>query len=1179
MSFKKFAEIQLNESDIYSQSSALTNPLIMDKMADDSYYISEFKKLAEELKKVAPKANDFLYFSAIMMHAAEASLVDGEGNLKKDASGKEVSSNWEKNDKGSWKWSCTDGSIQPYKNSNNDIFPEEELIKAYKKWVGRPLCLDHKSSSVDMIRGVIVDTVYDAKHKRVIALCALDKKNYPDLARKVSTGYATCVSMGTAVGKAICTDCGKVARVEPDFCEHMRRKSCYGEINVDLSPIELSIVVNGADPQAKIRYIVAAKNSIASYLLQKEAQLSKLAEDETRDIELCTEVTEGLGQIGSLVLSLQEKIDQLKGNEEAEQERHESSQDNVATPEVTTAQTEAETVKTAAPILAQILDRIDQLDSKFNKLSLHTNEDSQMTTKQGYFLGGGGPNEPAPGAVKYEKEDSDSIRNNQDKQMTSAVDTGPVDGLFPGDEQKKRELLRLAQREEERKAALAAAKEVLNKSSYMQGGGGPNEPTPGKVKYTKENAESIREKDDTQMHAPSLGKIDGLANKDLETKKKLLRAKLQARFVKAANPDGSLNQGDSRWDVYANKNLIFSATVNEISGKRADAMYSGVATTEFGAGLIQSLKSEGFEKVVALYKGAQMAQMAPMAPSPADPMAGLGAPSAPAAAAPVGDEGNAGTPQEQLTELSQELTNLAADLAEVEQALSQKSDDLADMDELSAQPTVTAETKKLLEMQKKLSEALRAGVKHTSEEISDHLEEIALAQIIAADTSLMKSASSEKKKTFDAISRDACRDAKRTIADTYKLLGSFVKYARGTETLSKRASKEIKMNKAAQVTMPADTVTATPPAAPKPAAPVVHTLEQGGGPGAGTVKVHEGTVPKSHSQVLQDEMAGLMPDLVPDMATPAPAAPLKLHDALRQQYGDGAKADDKSKDKDAKDEKDAEKDKNDVKVDLKTQTAELTPEEYKATKAAASDLDLSTKEGRAAFRAKLAEKGGIPASDMPGKAHGKGGFTTQLDVKPTGDLAKVETLDEVQKAMHDVANAPPKVRKMAEQIQSYVVAGRINPETDFDGLIAQGLDGDAVAYWKKFYGQAKEGGSQFAAELVKEHQAAKLAEEKESYKVKVARAYALAHDMADRDMIGRDASTINTQVNDMLDWSDKQYESVQRLVNRQAITRKAAAMPEAMLQVGTQSLVLPAPEAAPSDLRAAFESVFANKKY
>lgn len=255
----KLGEAQVIK-DIHATEDVLNDPSVMAIMADDAAIMLEFKKFAEDLKKLAPKAKDFLYFSAIMMHAAEASTLESDGSLKKDASGKEVQASWEKVDD-SWKWVCSDERVKPYKNSNNDIFPEEELIKAHKKWVGRPLCLDHKSSSVDMIRGVIVDTFYDRKHKRVIALCALDKINYPDLARKVSTGYANSVSMGTAVGRAICTDCGKVARVEQDFCDHMRRKSCYGEINVDLNPIELSIVVNGADPKAQIRYVVAAAKS------------------------------------------------------------------------------------------------------------------------------------------------------------------------------------------------------------------------------------------------------------------------------------------------------------------------------------------------------------------------------------------------------------------------------------------------------------------------------------------------------------------------------------------------------------------------------------------------------------------------------------------------------------------------------------------------------------------------------------------------------------------------------------------------------------------------------------------------------------------------------------------------------------------------------------------------------
>src|SRR6185295_4344341 len=111
-------------------------------------------------------------------------------------------------------------------------------------------------------------------------------------------------------------------RIENDFCDHMRSKSCYGEINVDLSPIELSIVVNGADPQAKIKHIVAAADSIARYVEMKQNQIEKLAEDETRDIELAKDVVQGLDQARSLLFDLQQKVEQLQGNEEAEQKRH-----------------------------------------------------------------------------------------------------------------------------------------------------------------------------------------------------------------------------------------------------------------------------------------------------------------------------------------------------------------------------------------------------------------------------------------------------------------------------------------------------------------------------------------------------------------------------------------------------------------------------------------------------------------------------------------------------------------------------------------------------------------------------------------------------------------------------------------------------------------------------------------
>jgi len=53
-----------------------------------------------------------------------------------------------------------------------------------------------------------------------------------------------------------------------EFCSHVKSRTHYGEINLDLNPIELSIVVTGADPRAKIRKIIA---SLDEYRAQADA--------------------------------------------------------------------------------------------------------------------------------------------------------------------------------------------------------------------------------------------------------------------------------------------------------------------------------------------------------------------------------------------------------------------------------------------------------------------------------------------------------------------------------------------------------------------------------------------------------------------------------------------------------------------------------------------------------------------------------------------------------------------------------------------------------------------------------------------------------------------------------------------------------------------------------------------
>lgn len=1221
-------EVQI--TDIHSDDAARANPIILNRMADDSELLEHFKKVAAELKKIAPKATDFLYFSAIMMHSAEASLLDHDGKIRVDADGEPLTASWKKSGE-SWKWVCSDKKLQPYKNSNADIFPEEELIKAHKKWIGRPLCLDHKSSSVDMIRGVIVDTYYDYKCKRVVALCALDKVNYPDLARKVSTGYATSVSMGTAVGKAICSDCGKVARVEADFCDHMRNKSCYGEINVNLSPIELSIVVNGADPNAKIRHIVAAANSLARYVDTKKSQLTRLAEDEKQDIELASDVEQGLDKLMQDVGSLKEKIQKLRGNEEAEQKRHEESGADQGQADVAAVADNDLTISSAANTLQLLINRVEELDKKLNKLSSF-NEELQMTTKQGYFQGAGGVNEPTPGKPKYEKEDAESIRNSKDKQMESPQDTGPVTGLFPGDEQKKKELQRIAQAEEarlRREAALTRAKDAIStkKEGYWQGAGGVNEPTPNKPKYPKEDAEKIREKEDKQMNGappfPGVGKLDGLYDKDLETKKKLLRASLKAKFIKAARPDGSQDLGNSCWQVFADDKLIMTATVSEITGNRAESLYSSIATRDFGRELISKIKTDGFDKAASLFKAAQ--EIPSPSPAAAPPMgAGSDPMTPPPGDGPALDKGGSGNPKEMIPELIRQCQNHLSDLSLAFEALTNEpSNELDGLGDLAEAPMGSAATVNLVGTQKKLSKAIRMGIKQISTDLKDHVEELKLAGTIINDTVMMKNASTERKEAVASIAIDACADARRTIADAIKLMGAVVKYSRGTQSLVKRAKKEMEMNKSAQVLegigesspqvekslqgLPGhdkrvnpttgksesnkggkwyadgtnmywdgSKYVSAPMAAAKPA------VVAPGKPAASPVGVgYSGDAGEQNLGVMSPEargkalqmggLKGLAPDAAhgvtaPDAAGHGSKMPGKPGDmSVGAHSGDAdAHADDGMA--------------NDVTVTKQDGTkVEMGSETAKEVLKGAS-FDLGTLEGRSAYRAKLAKEMSMPAQKELAVAHPGGGFTTKLEVKPSGDLAKVETLDETHKAMLDIANAPPRVRKAAEQIEQYVKAGKIDPSKDFPGLVSQGLDGDAVKYWKQFYSQAKDGGSQFAAELVKEHASQKVAEEKESYKVKVARAYGLAYEMVEREMISREASAVSEQVNAILTYSDDQFDSMKRLVSRQSIQKKASAMPLVGM-IGSDEITIPAPQAEPSNLRGQLESLWANKRY
>ena len=256
-----------------SSEKILASPELVERMS----------KVANDVRKIAPRSDDFTYFSIVFLKSAEAALLDDFGGIKKLANGEDAWGFFDEN----WKWH---GNVMPLKNNNGDIFPESELKKAAKDWIGKPLCRDHESSSVDGIRGIILDTHYDDKFKQVVGLCALDKVNYPDLSSKVKSGLVRYGSMGTGVEQAICTTCQKKARVQSEYCEHIKAGTNYGEVNVGLKPIEYSLVVQPAEKGAVLLKVFASLKKyqdefISNGVSNVDEMLGKLSLNQAKHLE------------------------------------------------------------------------------------------------------------------------------------------------------------------------------------------------------------------------------------------------------------------------------------------------------------------------------------------------------------------------------------------------------------------------------------------------------------------------------------------------------------------------------------------------------------------------------------------------------------------------------------------------------------------------------------------------------------------------------------------------------------------------------------------------------------------------------------------------------------------------------------------------------------------------------
>ena len=632
-----FKKIGNSVSDItpLSKEAVLADPIIIDRMT----------KLAKDIRSIAPKSDDFLYFSIIFLKAAESALLDDSGEIKKV--GHERA--WGYFDE-NWRWH---GNVKPHRNSNLDIFPEIELKKAAHDWIGKPLCKDHISDSVDGVRGIILDTHYDEKLKQVVGLCALDRINYADLAKKVETGIIRYGSMGTAVETSVCSECSNRAKTADQYCDHVKKRAAWGEINVGLKPIEYSLVVQPAEPGAILLKCIASLNNykqeFTNYGVDSfEDMITSLSLAEAQNLESI--VKTACGESGcstverkNLITSFLKKNNLLSKTSQdiigsnQKQDRF-TSQQTVVSPArnmvseddfdvkdytgasgpINSSVSEenlfdaggvlpdddylartTHTSKTASseenhiPMLSKIMEDI------MNESSLKRR--AELRRKNAYHQGGEGK-AVEPSTYKTEKFPFD-----EDKHMKQTGKMGGDSGSFPGDQQIKEKLSR-AKLEERR----------LQRLAYFQGGSDGVEPE------TYKTEKFPFDEDKHMSQDGKMGAQTGMFPGDDKIKSKQKRAAyddqpLSTKLSWASNPNGTINKSASVFEVYAGNKKVLAASGNEIFGNDVSSQWNWFTSKDYGKEVCKQIRANGISHVAMLLKGAQQAPEQPVMPMGAPP--------------------------------------------------------------------------------------------------------------------------------------------------------------------------------------------------------------------------------------------------------------------------------------------------------------------------------------------------------------------------------------------------------------------------------------------------------------------------------------------------------------------------------------------------------------------------------
>lgn len=113
-------------------------------------------------------------------------------------------------------------------NDNFDEFPAEEIKKAYRTFIGKPVFVNHNNEDHRRARGVIIDAALHEDRNPdgtpdlwVEALMEVDAVRFPMLAKAILAGHVDRTSMGTDVAFSVCSVCKNKATTPLEYCQHI----------------------------------------------------------------------------------------------------------------------------------------------------------------------------------------------------------------------------------------------------------------------------------------------------------------------------------------------------------------------------------------------------------------------------------------------------------------------------------------------------------------------------------------------------------------------------------------------------------------------------------------------------------------------------------------------------------------------------------------------------------------------------------------------------------------------------------------------------------------------------------------------------------------------------------------------------------------------------------------------